>query len=156
MCNTSVTAYFIKFEGCIMSAKEFLNKIRAIDTMVDCKLEQVARLRALLTGGAIRYDKEKVQSSIHEDTMTNTVAKIIELDEQINNDIDLLVEYKSRARELIEQLPNDIEKIILYKRYFDNKTFEQISVECNYGWRHTCRLHGKALNSLNKVMQSKF
>lgn len=135
-----------------MGAKEFLNKIRTINIMVDCKLEQVKRLRELLTGGAIRYDKEKVQSNIHEDVMANTVAKIIELEEQINTDIDLLVDYKSEARKLIERLSNDIEKIILYKRYFDNKTFEQISVECNYGWRHTCRLHGNALNSLNKVM----
>lgn len=138
-----------------MSAKEFLNKIRTVDIMVECKLEQVKRLREQLTGGAIRCDKEKVQSSIHEDTMANTVAKIIELEKQINADIDLLVDYKTEARELIEQLSNDIEKIILYKRYFDNKTFEQISVECNYGWRHTCRLHGNALNNLNKIMRNK-
>lgn len=135
-----------------MTAKEFLNRIRTINILIDCKIEQVTRLRVLLTGGAIRYDKEKVQSSVSNDTMLNTVAKIIELEEQINADIDLLVDYKSRARNLIEQLSNDIEKIILYKRYFDNKTFEQISVECNYGWRHTCRLHGNALNSLSKVM----
>lgn len=133
-----------------MDAKEFLTKIRTIDTIVDCKIEQVKRLEELLTGGAIRYDKDKVQSSVSNNTMADTVAKIIELKEQINYDIDLLVDYKSKARELIEQL-DDVEKIILYKRYFDNKSFELISVECNYSWRHTYRIHGHALANLNKV-----
>lgn len=137
-----------------MDAKEFLNKIRSIDIMVDCKIEQVKRLEELLTGGAIRYDKDKVQSSVSNNAMADTIAKIIELKEQINADVDLLVDYKSKARELIEQLPDDVEKIILYKRYFDNKSFELISVECNYSWRHTCRIHGHALANLNKVMMS--
>ena len=138
-----------------MSAKDFLNRIRHIDIMIDCKCEQIASLRELLTGGAIRYDKDKVQSSVS-DTMSDTISKIIELEEKVNADIDLLVDYKTQARELIEQLPSDVEKVILYKRYFDNKSFEQISVECNYSWRHTCRLHGMALASLNKIMQNKF
>lgn len=135
-----------------MSAKEFLNKIRTADMMINCKLEQVANLTAMLSAGGVRYDKEKVQSSSQGDLMANTIIKIIELEKQINIDIDLLIDYKTEARKLIEQLDNDAEKIILYKRYFDNKSFEQVSVECNYSWRHTHRLHGNALANLDKLM----
>lgn len=134
-----------------MSAKEFLNKIRCIDMMINCKLEQVAELRNILLPGAIRYDKERVQSSHTSDQFTDTMAKVIELEEKINADIDELVELKSAAREKIEQMENEVEKVILYKRYFSNESFENIAVECGYSWRHVHRLHSEALKNFDKL-----
>lgn len=134
-----------------MTAKEYLMKIKTIDIMISCKVDHITELRNLLTGGAIRYDKDKVQTSLSNDRMTDIVAKIIELEEIIDDDIDKLVSYKTKARELIEMLEDDMEKVILYKRYFDGKTFEQIAVECNYSWRQMHRVHGKALQNLEKI-----
>ena len=134
-----------------MSSKEFLNKIRYIDMMINCKLEQVAELRSMLLPGAIRYDKDKVQTSNNADSISDTVSKIMELEEKINTDIDELVELKSVARENIERMENDVEKVILYKRYFNNESFENIAVECGYSWRHIHRLHGEALKNFDKI-----
>ena len=134
-----------------MGSKEFLNKIRYIDMMINCKLEQVAELRSMLLPGAIRYDKDKVQTSNNADSISDTVSKIMELEEKINTDIDELVELKSVARENIEQMENDVEKVILYKRYFNNESFENIAVECGYSWRHIHRLHGEALKNFDKI-----
>ena len=134
-----------------MGSKEFLNKIRYIDMMINCKLEQVAELRSMLLPGAIRYDKDKVQTSNNADSISDTVSKIMELEEKINTDIDELVELKSVARENIERMENDVEKVILYKRYFNNESFENIAVECGYSWRHIHRLHGEALKNFDKI-----
>ena len=134
-----------------MSSKEFLNKIRYIDMMINCKLEQVAELRSMLLPGAIRYDKDKVQTSNNADSISDTVSKIMELEEKINTDIDELVELKSVARENIERMENDVEKVILYKRYFNNESFENIAVECGYSWRHIHRLHSEALKNFDKL-----
>lgn len=134
-----------------MSSKEFLNKIRYIDMMINCKLEQVAELRSMLLPGAIRYDKDKVQTSHDADAMGDTISKVIELEEKINSDIDELVDLKSVARDKIERMENDIEKVILYKRYFNNESFENIAVECGYSWRHIHRLHGEALKNFDKL-----
>lgn len=134
-----------------MGSKEFLNKIRYIDMMINCKLEQVAELRSMLLPGAIRYDKDKVQTSNNADSISDTVSKIMELEEKINADIDELVELKSVARENIERMENDVEKVILYKRYFNNESFENIAVECGYSWRHIHRLHGEALKNFDKI-----
>ena len=134
-----------------MGSKEFLNKIRYIDMMINCKLEQVAELRSMLLPGAIRYDKDKVQTSNNADSISDTVSKIMELEEKINTDIDELVELKSVARDKIERMENDIEKVILYKRYFNNESFENIAVECGYSWRHIHRLHGEALKNFDKI-----
>lgn len=132
-----------------MQAKEFLNKIRYIDMMIDCKCEQIQKLRnRILSIGSPIGDK--VQSSKDPDKFTDPISKIIELENEINNDIDKLVELKKIARNTIEQLENEVEKVILYKRYFENKSFEQISVEMGYSWRQIHRLHGNALKDFER------
>ena len=137
-----------------MLAKEFLKKIITIDELINCKIEQVKDLRDSLSSVSSNLSADKVQSSANPDRFTNTIAKIIDLEAEINRDIDRLVDYKKMARDLIEQMDTDIEKIILYKRYFEGKTFEKISVECGYSWRQTHRLHSQALQNLNVVIAS--
>lgn len=134
-----------------MRVKEFLKKIVTIDDMIDVKVNQVAQLRSLLEVGSVRYDKDKIQVSTNDDKLADTVAKIIDLENEINADIDSLIAHKELARRMIENLNDDREKLILYKRYFERKSFEQISVELNYSWRQVHRLHGKALVALDKI-----
>ena len=134
-----------------MKAKEFLKNIIHIDAMINCKLEQIAELRSRLTSVSCATDNERVQTSLKGDKMTDTIAKIMELEELVNDDIDVLTEYKLQAREMIEKLDSNVEKIVLYKRYFDCKSFEKIAVECNYSWRHVHRIHGNALVNLDKI-----
>ena len=136
-----------------MQAKEFLNKIRYTDMMIDCKLEQIKNLRDKLTSISSPMGNlgDKVQSSKDPDKFTNTISKIVELEKEINDDIDKLVDLKSIARKAIESLDDDVEKMVLYKRYFENKTFEQISVELNYSWRRIHQLHGDALIKLERL-----
>lgn len=135
-----------------MQAKEFLKKIIQIDMMIDCKLEQIVELRSRLTSIGCATDNERVQTSLKGDKITDTIAKVMELENLVNDDIDKLTEYKLQAREMIEGLENNVEKIVLYKRYFECKPFEQIAIECNYSWRQTHRIHGNALRNLDKVL----
>ena len=134
-----------------MLSKEVLNKIRKIDMMIDFKCEQVETLRSRLTSLGSLSTGDKVQSSLDPDKFTNTMSKIIELEEKINADIDELVDLKRDAMDCIEKLNNDVEKLVLYKRYFNNKSFEQISVEMGYSWRQIHRIHGSALKNFDKV-----
>ena len=134
-----------------MSSKEFLNKIRYIDMMIDCKIEQVGELKSRLTFISSPSMGEKVQSSLDPDKFSNTISKIIELENEINVDIDNLVDLKRVARRGIEQLENEVEKMVLYKRYFNNKSFEEIAVELSYSWRQIHRIHGNALNNFDKL-----
>lgn len=118
--------------------------------MIDCKYSQIKDLRDRLTSISCPMD-EKVQSTKDPDKFTDPVSKIIELEKEINKDIDNLIDLKCEARKSIEQLNDDREKLVLYKRYFENKTFEQISVELNYSWRHIHRLHSSALQNFAKI-----
>ena len=78
--------------------------------------------------------------------------------------IDLLIKFEecieeSNKKEIelynkqleIEKCINSLEpteRIIARSRYIEGKTFEQISVDLNYSWRHTIRIHGKILQKI--------
>ena len=118
--------------------------------MIDCKCDQIKSLRDRLTSISCPMG-EKVHSTKDPDKFTDPVSKIIELEQEINEDIDNLVDLKCEARKSIEQLNDDREKLVLYKRYFENKTFEQISVEMNYSWRRIHQFHSDALMQLEML-----
>ena len=122
--------------------------------MIDCKLEQVTELRERLLSIGATSDGDKVQTSGAKDTFADTIAKIVDLENIINRDLDRLIDNKAKARDMIEKLDDEVFKVILYKRYFDRKSFEQIAVECNYSWRWIHDLHSNALIALEKVWEN--
>lgn len=134
-----------------MNVKDYLNKIRTVDALIDCKCDQIAKLRARLLNVTATTEGERVQTSKTDDKFADTIAKIVDLENEINRDIDRLVDLKCEARKLIEKLDDDVQKIVLYKRYFDNKRFEQIAIECNYSWRRINQIHSEALKTLHII-----
>lgn len=106
-----------------------------------------------MTNITVNSERERVQSSMYGDKFADTIARIIDLEDSVNNDIDVLVKYKELARKLIEKLDDEIYKVILYDRYFRGCTFEEIAVGIGYSWRWTCKLHGRALQKLNEIIE---
>lgn len=135
-----------------MNVKDFLNRIRKIDLLINVKLDEITSLRDRMTNITVNSERERVQSSMYGDKFADTIARIIDLEDSVNNDIDVLVKYKELARKLIEKLDDEIYKVILYDRYFRGCTFEEIAVGIGYSWRWTCKLHGRALQKLNEII----
>lgn len=136
-----------------MDIRTYLNQIRHLDLLIDSKLEQVSQLRNRMIYVSPTFG-ERVQGSHDPDKFTNGVAKIIELEKVINEDIDKLVDMKVKAREIIETLNTVIEKAILYKHYFEGKSFEDIAVEVNYSLRWVYKIHGDAIDKLSVQFNS--
>ncbi len=130
-----------------MNAKEYLGQAYRIDQRVCCKLEQVMSLRELVT---------KAKSTIS-DTLPNnknmecTIAKMIDLETKINDDVDNLVDLKRGIVSVIKQMKNLEYQTLLEQRYLHFKTWEQIAVEMSYDLRYLHKLHSRALNEFLKV-----
>lgn len=122
--------------------------------MINAKLEQIGELRAKAEAiGAVRYDKDKVQTSMSGDNLLDCVAKIVELEKELDAEVDALVDMKRVALERMKLMKNQTEKLILFERYFNGKTFEQIAVNCNYSWRQVHRIHGRGLKHFESVIE---
>ena len=127
---------------------KYLKRYITLDREIDRKLKEVGRLRSKLTritqvltaeprGGGTIYGKTE-----------EILAKIVDLENEIDADIDRLVAIRDGIKTIIEAVEDDRERLLLQYRYLDGKTFEKIAVEMNYSWRQIHRLHSKALTNV--------
>ena len=135
-----------------MTAKEFLQRYRDIDDGINAKLELIhkLKLRAMSVSSPIGTD---IHTNSPSDPVGSITQKIVDLEQEINNDIDKLVDIQREIYEVIAKVSEQRLRTILESFYLNRKSFEQISVDMNYCYRHICRLHGKALAEVDHVLE---
>ena len=135
-----------------MTAKEYLRQLKTLDNLINAKLLEKERIRALAT---------KVTSNLSERVqgggfggIENTVIKITELEIQINADIDKLVDLKVEATQIIDSLENNKHKAVLSMYYVSNLTFEQVAENTDISSRWVRKIHEKALKKFEEIYNS--
>lgn len=126
-----------------MTAKEYLQQYKFLDSRIKAKCEQLERLRELST--KVSAEQGSGAHSGVSDRVGNIVAKICDAEAEINEMIDILLDLRVEIERAIAAVPDETLRQLLELRYINCKTFEQIAVEINYSYMHVCRLHGKAL-----------
>ena len=135
------------------NAKEYLSQIRRYDTMIDSMLDEVDKLYAMVTRITPVLKDDVVSGGGQQDKMGNAVAKIVDLKERINKEVDQLVDLKKEASDLLAKISNPDYYKVLHKRYILFETFEQIAFDMNYTYRGICYMHGRALQAFAKVLE---
>lgn len=135
-----------------MKAQEELSKILLDNAKIDSKLEELARLKALSTKVTSVMEGEAVSRTRNTDTMADTVAKIIEMQAEINRLIDSYVDRKAYLSKIIDSLNSAMQIRVLYSHYYAGKSFQQIADELGYSRRNICYIHGDALMAVEKIM----
>jgi DNA-directed RNA polymerase specialized sigma subunit len=130
-----------------MTAKQELKKIRKIDYLIRQMIETVDGLRTQLTGTAPQTDGVRVQNSAGKDRMAAVMAKIIDTENLINENIDYLVDLKSSVVQTINRIENEDERNILLARYLNCKKWTVIADEMDFSLQRIYQIHGNALIS---------
>ena len=131
-----------------MTTKEYLNKMRTLDRLIDSKLEQIDRLRSL---------SERVTTTLSfspkgaggANRTEYCIERIWQLEKEVTEDIDRLVDMKSGIRGAIERVENDKYRLLLEYRYLCGYTWETISEKMVLELRWVYRIHGMALQEIN-------
>jgi DNA-directed RNA polymerase specialized sigma subunit len=136
-----------------MTAKEYLSQAYRLDQRINSKLEQVASLNELATKCTHTITGMPRSPGHGTSTMADAVAKIVDLQAEINRDIDSLVDLKREIVGVIKAVDNTECQTLLELRYLCFKSWEQIAVDMGYNVRHVYRLHDVAV-SLVKVPET--
>lgn len=130
-----------------MKAKEYLQQLQRLDTVINQKIKEVQDLRLQTQGiGGLDYSKERVQSSPSGDApFVKPICRIIDLEAEINAEIDRFVDEKHKIINQIQALQNPKHIDILYKHYVEFKRLEIVAVEINFTYQYIVELHGTAL-----------
>lgn len=138
-----------------MTAKDYLSQAKYLDTRINSKIRQVADLNDLATKATTTLTGMPHNPNHGRSTMADCVAKIVDLQAEINADIDALVDLKRDILETIKGLENQEYQTILERRYLCFETWERIAAEMEYDLRWLFRLHGKALEKVQEALEKK-
>ena len=134
-----------------MTAKEYLGQAYRLDQRINSKLEQVASLNELATKCTWALTGMPRNPNRRTSTMAEVVAKIVDLQTEINHDIDRLIDLKREMVMLIKSVDNTECQTLLELRYLCFKTWEQIAVDMGYTIDNVYRIHRKALSVVSAL-----
>lgn len=132
-----------------MTAKEYLYQLKDVDNLINTYQEEADMLMTRLTSTTQQIKEVNVLSS-NQNNFEETIAKVIDLRNEINKQIDRYVDMKIQARKTVERIQPLKYQTVLIKYYFQNKTFEQTAVEMEKSYQWVCELHGRALQEFEK------
>jgi len=133
--------------------KEFLSRHWLVDARINQELEEQARLRELATQitPQTRFSGGGGEVS---DRVGKTVAKIIDLENKINDDIDTLIDLKEEIKAVIKTIDDETLQLILLMRYVNHNKWEPIAEKLHRDIRWVQRLHGRALEKVKLTIES--
>ena len=138
-----------------MKAKEYLQQVKKIDKLIENKLIEKEQWFAIATGTtASSEDGDRVQSSGSQQKMADAVVKIIALQEEINNLIDMYIDTKQGVIKTIEQLPAD-EYDVLHKIYIQGKNMRQTAAACDKSYDWVKIVHKQGMRNVQMFLGKK-
>lgn len=109
-----------------LKGKRYLRRMSLLPELIDEKKLEVDRLRTLAAGmDAIRYDKDRVQSSPR-DSMPEAVIRLVEYCEKADKALSESIEEYDAGMEILDTLDEEEQSVITH-HFFQHKTFRQIS-----------------------------
>lgn len=77
--------------------------------------------------------------------LSGYAAKMDELFRELKVQMEKKIAVRLEISRKIEEMTDETESLLLRYKYIQGLSFEEISVKLGYTYRHTTRLHGKAL-----------
>lgn len=137
------------------AVKAYLQKIRLYDAHINNKLAEKRRLFEMATSITATLRDDVVSGTGAKDRVGDIASKLADIEMEIDRAVDAFVDKKREVQEHIDKLQNPDHVKLLYKRYVEYLSFEQIACDLNFSYRHTTRLHGRALQAIERVLVEK-
>ncbi len=133
-----------------MDAKGYLSQAYRIDQRINSKLEQVMSLRNLLGKATGTLSSAPKAATPNPHSMEDTICKMVDMENEINEDIDRLVDLKTEIMRRIKCVENTEYQTLLELRYLCFKRWEDIAVDMGYSLRRLYELNDCALEEISK------
>ena len=136
-----------------MRTKEYLLRVKVCDTHINNLMEELETLKEMVTKVTSTMKDSAVSGGGNKDKIGNAVAKIVDLQREINEAIDEYVDKKREVMATIEKVEDANQLAVLHKRYIQYKPWEQIACEMNFTYRNVCYIHGRALQKVSDLIK---
>ena len=133
-------------------ASSYLMGIRDIEKKLHNKRLELEALRYKASGaGAIRYDKDRVQTS-PDDYLAKAMVDIIEIEKQIEKDEASIEKKKGKAYGVVRQMEIAEQRILIEWYYLNGLSMQETALKMSIAERTTYYLRDDALESFGKIL----
>lgn len=137
-----------------MNAVEYLNQVKMCDTKIKNKMLEKEQWFTLATKTTCPADGERVQSSGSPDKMSDAVARMIEVDKEIDEMIDSFVDLKQEIIKTIEQVNDPMLYDVLHMIYIQYMKPSEVSHSLNYTYQWIKELHDRGLEKIQMLLDN--
>lgn len=135
----------------LMDVIEWLSQIGKMDQLIDSKMAERDRVKALAVNTVGSLDGMPHAPGIT-DKVGNLTVKLIALEEELDALIDEYVDRKQEVVEVLEKLP-EREYGVLHRYYIRNMTWEQVADDIGYCTTQVWRIKNNGLKLLQDVIE---
>lgn len=136
-----------------MTAREYLLQIYILDRTINDKLDKIYLLKTTFYSTSGLSENERVQMSSDKDRTGNAVARIVDLEREVEGLVDRYVDLKKQVILYISQLKKQKHQFILTKRYIYYKSMRDIADELGMSERGCKKAHKKALEEISIIIK---
>ena len=133
-----------------MTAKEYLQDLRRLESEVRTRQESIDRLRSIASAPRSASMGDRVTESRTCD-LSEILARIEDLETEWNSKIDELIDKKRKSQLQIDKLETAEHREVLTQYYINAHTFEQTAVNLSCSYMTVCRWHGRALQEFERL-----
>ncbi|WP_288298733.1 DUF1492 domain-containing protein [uncultured Megasphaera sp.] len=133
-----------------MTAKEYLNRVRRQAYILQQTERELAELRSDLVSIGAASLSDRVSGSKTSD-LSDKYVRLERYIAKVAAERDTLIALRTAAKEQIKMLPNEEHQAILYARYINGEAWEDIAHDMHCSWRKAFYLHGRALQSFERL-----
>ncbi len=137
----------------MMKAKEYLQRLKKLDTIINQKIKEIDNLKDMCTSvSSFDYSMDKVQTSFNKDSSyVKIMDRICDLQDELNMDIDKFIDERHKIINQIQGLSKSKHIEMLFKRYVEYKNIDIIATEMRVSYTYAVELHGFALQEFRKT-----
>ena len=133
-------------------ADMFLWQIREVEKRLKNKRDEVEALRYKASGaGAIRYDKDRVQTSPN-DYLAMAMSDILELEKQIEEDVASIEDIKGQAYTIVRQMEQPEHRTMIEWFYLNGVSMTETAERMAMSERTAYYLRDDALENFGQAM----
>jgi hypothetical protein len=137
-------------------AKAYLQRLAQCDARINAMQDKIDDLYDQATRITPTLKQDVVSGGGNHDKVGDAAAKIVDLRNEINRQIDYYVDLQEEANGLLNKLTNNVHYTILYRRYMMDDSWATIAAEISKSERQAQNLHGNALVAFADLLMEKY
>lgn len=132
-----------------MGVKQYLQQAYRLNELISSNLEELKKIHDLSESITAFMSGERVRGGRKNDRTACLVAKMVDLENEINEEIEEFIDVKMEIRETIKSLKNGNQQLVLQLRYIEFLSWEEIAEKMAYSLIQVKRIHNRAIRRLN-------